>query len=159
MAPLELSMVKIRRDRQQLIRGAGPEPGARQRQLRVGEELRHALAKILREGECREPVLDSASITVTEVRMSADLRNATAFVMPLAGANATEVIAGLKRSAPFLRGLVAREVPLRNTPKIVFALDNSFDQADRISALLARAEVARDLQPKPAGAEHRDNER
>jgi ribosome-binding factor A len=159
VARLELSMVKIRRDRQQLLRAAGPEPAARQRHLRVGEELRHALAKILREGECRDPALDNASITVTEVRMSADLRTATAFVMPLAGANATEVVARLKRSAPLLRGLVAREVPLRNTPNLVFKLDNSFDQADRISALLARPEVARDLQPRPVGAEHRDDER
>jgi ribosome-binding factor A len=158
VAPLELSMGKIRRDRQQSIRAAGSEPGAGQRQLRVGEELRHALAKILGEGECRDPLLDNASITVTEVRMSADLRNATAFVMPLAGANATEVVAGLNRRVPFLGRLVAREVPLRNTPNFVFTLDNSFDQADRISALLARPEVARDLPPKPAGAEHRDDE-
>lgn len=122
--------------------------GRRQRQLRVGEELRHALAKILREGECRDPALENASITVTEVRISPDLRNATAFVMPLAGSNATEIIAALKRSASFLKGRIAREIPLRNTPNLVFALDDTFDQADRISALLARPEVARDLRPQ-----------
>src|ERR1700756_526955 len=148
-------MVKKRRERQHFISGGGPERGVSQRRLRVGEELRHALSKILREGECRDPVLENTSITVTEVRMSPDLRNATAFVMPLAGTNATEVVAGLERSAPFLKGLLAREVQLRNTPNLVFALDDSFDRADRISALLTRPEVARDLEPQTA--EDRDD--
>jgi ribosome-binding factor A len=151
-------MVKKRRDRQQFISGGAPERGVRQRQLRVGEELRHALSKILREGECRDPAFEDTSITVTEVKMSSDLRNATAFVMPLAGANAAEILAGLKRSAGFLKGLVAREVPLRNTPNLAFALDGSFDQANRISALLARPEVARDLQGQAARPEDRDDE-
>src|SRR5579864_5246245 len=83
---------------------------ATQRQLRVGEELRHALAQLLRPGELRDPALREANITVTEVRVSPDLKNATAFVMPLAGANAEEIMAGLQRSAPFLRGRVARSV-------------------------------------------------
>ena len=108
------------------------------------------LARILRDGECRDPVIENASITVSEVRMSPDLRNATAFVMPLAGTNAIEVVAGLERSATFLKGLLAREVGLRNTPNLVFALDDSFDRADRISALLTRPEVARDLEPQAA---------
>jgi ribosome-binding factor A len=149
-------MTKKRRGRQQSPLGAGAEGKASQRQLRVGEELRHALARILRDGECRDPVLENASITVTEVRMSPDLRNATAFVMPLAGSNSTEVVAGLERSAPFLKGLLAREVQLRNTPNLVFALDDSFDRADRISALLTRPEVARDLEPQ--AAENSDND-
>jgi len=146
-------MTKKRRGRQQSPLGAGvagAEGEASQRQLRVGEELRHALARILRDGELRDPVLENASITVTEVRMSPDLRNATAFVMPLAGTNATEVFAALERSATYLKGLVAREVQLRNTPNLVFALDDTFDQAERISALLARPEVARDLEPQAA---------
>ena len=138
-------MTKKWRGRQQSPLGAGVEGKTSQRQLRVGEELRHALARILRDGECRDPVVENASITVTEVRMSRDLRNATAFVMPLAGSNAIEVVAGLERSATFLKGRVAREVQLRNTPNLVFALDDSFDRADRISALLTRPEVARDL--------------
>src|SRR5271154_3099347 len=145
-----IGMTKKRRGRQQTPLAAGVEGKTSQRQLRVGEELRHVLAKILRDGECRDPVLENASITVTEVRMSPDLRNATAFVMPLAGTNATEVVSGLERSATFLRGLVAREVQLRNTPNLVFALDDSFDRADRISALLTRPEVARDLEPQAA---------
>src|SRR4051812_50024621 len=78
---------------------AGPRP-ASQRQLRVGEEIRHLLAQLVRPGELRDPALREANITVTEVRLSPDLRNATAFVMPLAGANAAEIMAGLKRSAP-----------------------------------------------------------
>jgi ribosome-binding factor A len=102
-------------------------------------------------------VIENASITVTEVRMSPDLRNATAFVIPLAGTNATEVVAGLDRSATFLKGLVAREVRLRNTPNLAFELDDSFDRAARISALLTRPEVARDLKPQAAEAETMTN--
>jgi ribosome-binding factor A len=118
-----------------------------QRQLRVGEELRHALAQLLRPGVLRDPALREANITVVEVRLSPDLRNATAFVMPLAGAKADEIMAGLKRSAVFLKGQVARMVELRQVPNIVFALDGAFDNAAHISALLARPEVERDLHP------------
>ena len=119
--------------------------GDSQRQLRVAEELRHALAKIFQEGKCRDPALQDTSIAVTEVRMSPDLRNATAFVVPLGGENAPEILAGLKRSTAFLRRLVAREVPLRYAPHLVFALDGAFAQADRIASLLALPEVVRDL--------------
>jgi ribosome-binding factor A len=150
-------MTKKRRGGQRVPLGAGGEERTSQRQLRVGEALRHALARILRDSECRDPALENASITVTEVRMSPDLRNATAFVIPLAGTNATEVVAGLERRAAFLKGLVAREVQLRNTPNLVFALDDSFDRADRISALLTRPEVARDLRPRAAEAETMTN--
>ena len=122
-----------------------------QRQLRVGEELRHALAQLLRPGELRDPALREANITVSEVRVSPDLKNATAFVMPLAGADAAAIMAGLKRSAGFLKGRIARMVELRQTPNIVFALDSAFDNAAHIAALLARPEVARDLQPDPDG--------
>ena len=116
-----------------------------QRQLRVAEELRHVLTKIFRQGVCRDPALRDASIAVTEVRMSPDLRNATAFIMPLAGSNAAEIVAGLKRSSAFLRRLVARELSLRYVPRLVFALDGAFAQAERIAALLAQPEVVRDL--------------
>ncbi len=126
----------------------GP-PAATQRQLRVGEELRHALAQLLRPGELRDPALRDANVTVTEVRISPDLRNATAFVMPFAGANADQVMAGLKRSAVFLKGRVARTVELRQVPNIVFALDDAFENAARIAALLARPEVERDLHAPP----------
>ena len=126
-------------------------PGARppsQRQLRVGEELRHALAAMLRPGELHDPVLRQANITVTEVRVSPDLKNATAFVMPLAGASAGEILAGLKRSAPFLRGRLARDVALRQVPNLAFALDTAFDNAARIDALLHSPAVQRDLGPE-----------
>jgi ribosome-binding factor A len=122
-----------------------PKPRVGQRRLRIGEELRHVLSGILRRGGCRDPALRDASIIVTEARFSSDLRCATVFVMPLGGTNATEVVAGLKRSALFLQRLVARELALRRTPKLVFDLDLSFDQADRIAELLARPEVERDL--------------
>jgi len=127
---------------------SGPRPVG-QRQLRVGEELRHALAQLLRPGELRDPALRDASVTVTEVRVSPDLRNATAFVMPLAGVQADQIMAGLKRSAVFLKGRVARMVELRQAPNIVFALDGAFDNAARIAALLARPEVERDLGAPP----------
>ena len=152
-------MTKKRRGRQQSLAPGSPESREKRASASFasGKSCGMRWRRILRDGECRDPVLENASITVTEVRMSPDLRNATAFVMPLAGANATEVVAGLERSAAFLKGLVAREVPLRNTPNLVFALDDSFDRADRISALLARPEVARDLQPQ-AAAEDRDDD-
>jgi ribosome-binding factor A len=134
-----------------------PERSVTQRRLRVGEELRHALSGILRRGECRDPALRDASVAVTEVRLGSDLRNATVFVMPLGGANATEIAAGLKRSSAFLRRRVAREVVLRNTPNLIFELDLSFDQADRITALLARPEVERDLRHAATRAENNDD--
>ncbi len=118
-----------------------------QRQRRVGEELRHILAHALRNGEIRDPVLRDASITVTEVRISPDLRNATVYVMPLGGVNAPAVVAALRRGAGFLRGVVTRELALRRAPSLAFELDETFDQADRISALLAQPEVDRDLSP------------
>jgi ribosome-binding factor A len=116
-----------------------------QRQLRVGEELRHALAQLLRPGTLRDPALQEANVTVTEVQVSHDLRNATAFVMPLAGAHAADIIAGLQRSAPFLKGRIARAVRLRRVPNLSFALDNAFESAERIAALLHSDAVERDL--------------
>ncbi|HLJ64325.1 MAG TPA: 30S ribosome-binding factor RbfA [Stellaceae bacterium] len=116
-----------------------------QRQLRVGEELRHALAMILARHELRDPALMEATVTVSEVRVSPDLRNATAFVMPLAGLMSEEILAALRRSAPFLRGRVAREVRLRLAPTLSFELDTSFDHARRIGDILHRPEVERDL--------------
>jgi ribosome-binding factor A len=121
--------------------------GGGQRRLRVGEELRHALVRILREGELRDPALAGASITISEVRLSPDLRNATVFVMPLGGARAAEILAGLRRSAPVVKGRLAQAIALRYVPNLSFALDQSFDQAARITELLRRPEVERDLHP------------
>ena len=134
-----------------------PERSSAQRRLRVGEELRHALSGILRRGEGRDPALRDASVAVTEVRLGSDLRNATVFVMPLGGANATEIVAALKRSTAFLKRRVAREVVLRHTPNLIFELDLSFDQVDRITALLARPEVERDLRHTATRAENNDD--
>ena len=135
-----------RRRDQDPITGARPPS---QRQLRVGEELRHLLAELLRPGELRDPALREANVTVTEVRLSPDLRNATAFVMPLGGEKAEEIMAGLRRSAPFLKARLARMIELRHVPNIAFAFDNAFDSAARISALLASPAVERDLHPQP----------
>jgi ribosome-binding factor A len=121
--------------------------GPSQRQLRVGEELRHALAHLLERGELHDPALHDVTVTVTEVRVSPDLKNATAYVMPLGGSHAPEVVSALKRSATYIRGALARAVQLRHAPQIGFALDTSFDHAGRIDALLHRPDVARDLEP------------
>lgn len=124
-----------------------PHADARsQRQLRVGEEVRHALAQLLRPGELHDPALFDANVTVTEVQLSPDLRNATAFVMPLGGGNANEILAGLRRSAPHLKGQLGKFVRLRRVPSLSFALDKAFDSADRIAAVLRSEAVARDLQ-------------
>jgi ribosome-binding factor A len=116
-----------------------------QRPLRVGEELRHALARLLERGELRDPDLAGATVTVTEVSVSPDLKNATAFVMPLGGTREAEILAALRRAAPFVRRMLAREVRLRHAPNIAFALDTAFAHASRISAALHRPEVERDL--------------
>jgi ribosome-binding factor A len=127
-------------------RGHGA-PGARP--LRVGEELRHALAHIFEHGRLHDPALAGLALTVTEVRVSPDLKNATAYVMPLAGAHAGEAMEALKRASGFLRRELAQAVKLRVVPTIGFVLDESFEHASRIDALLHRPEVARDLAPRP----------
>jgi ribosome-binding factor A len=119
--------------------------GASQRQLRVGEEMRHVLAHLFQRGTLRDPALQDFNLTVTEVRVSPDLKHATAFVMPLGGRNAAEAIAGLRRGAAYLRMEVARAVKLRVAPTLAFELDASFDHASKVGALLHRPDVARDL--------------
>lgn len=119
-----------------------------QRQLRVGEEIRSALAAIFAMGETHHPVLDSASITVSEVRISPDLRNATAYVMPLAGSKKDVVMTTLKENASRIRGLVAKRIVLRTSPKIFFKLDESFENAHRINELLNSERVKADLEKK-----------
>ena len=118
---------------------------ASQRQLRVAEEIRHALAVILERGELRDPGLSGAPVTVTEVRVSADLRNATAFVMPLGGGDVEAVVTALGRARPFLRRRVAGQVQLKYAPDLHFIADESFDSADRLETLLGETRVARDL--------------
>ncbi len=113
------------------------EPG--QRQLRVGEELRHILAEVLGREELRDPAMQGVSVTVSEVRISPDLRRATAYVMPLGGGDVGEIIAVLNRAAGFLRGRVSRMVNLKFAPSFVFEADTAFDEASKIDALLRQA--------------------
>ena len=117
-----------------------------QRQLRVGEEIRHALADVLHRGDFRDPELRNLNITVTEVRISPDLRNATAFITPLGGGVAADALSALRRAAPFFRAQIARAINLKFAPTIGFEADTSFDYASRISNVLHSPEVARDLQ-------------
>jgi len=124
-------------------------PGnASQRQLRVGEIIRHAVADMLTRGEVHDPVLEGHMITVPEVRMTADLRLATIYVMPLGGRDQTEVLAALDRNKKFLRREVARRVNLKFAPEIRFRIDERFDEAERIEKLLRTPEVQRDLDKK-----------
>ena len=131
---------------------AHPSKAPSQRQLRVGEELRHALSRILNRGDLRDPGLHDVSITVTEVRMSPDLRTAAAYVMPLGGAAVDEVLAALKRAAPYLRNQIAGSVRLKFVPQLVFRADTSFEVGAKIDRLLADDRVQRDLSPAPSGA-------
>jgi ribosome-binding factor A len=118
---------------------------AGQRQLRVGEEIRHLLADLLERGNMRDPDLRDASITVTSVDVSPDLRNAIAFVIPLGGKDSERLIAALRRAAPWFRARVSEKAGLRSAPEIRFELDRTFDEADRIGAILRRPDVARDI--------------
>lgn len=119
--------------------------GPSQRQLRVGEALRHALVEVLARGHLRDPDLQGVSITVSEVRASPDLRHATAFVAPLGGGDIDALVKALKRASSYLRGEVARLVNLRYAPELDFAADRSFEHASRIDSALRRPEVRRDL--------------
>lgn len=116
-----------------------------QRQLKVGELIRHALAEILTRGDVIDEVLSRHSLTVPEVRMSPDLRLATCFVMPLGGDEAEEVVAHLEKHKRFVRGEVAKRVSLKFIPELRFKVDTSFEVSSRIDELLASPEVARDL--------------
>ncbi|MCP4385493.1 MAG: 30S ribosome-binding factor RbfA [Hyphomicrobiales bacterium] len=126
-----------------IVRSAGSPPS--QRQLRVGELIRHALADILQRGEVHDPALEGHVITVSEVRMSPDLKIATAFVMPLGGKDGRDVVKAFDRNRKYLRGDVARRVKLRYAPDLRFRLDPSFDESDRIETLLRDPAVKRDL--------------
>jgi ribosome-binding factor A len=119
--------------------------GSSQRVLRVGELIRHALADMLTRGEVHDPVIEGHMITVPEVRMSADLRVATVYVMPLGGRDVTEVVEALNRNKRFLRGEIAHRVNLKFAPEIRFRADERFDEAERIEKLLRTPEVQRDL--------------
>jgi ribosome-binding factor A len=116
-----------------------------QRQLKVGELIRHALADIFSRGEITDEVLSRHSLTVPEVRMSPDLKLATVYVFPLGGGEADEAVAHLDKHKRYLRGLVAKQVSMKFMPELRFKVDTSFEASARIDALLASPKVARDL--------------
>ena len=122
-------------------RAAGPT----QRQLRVAEEIRHVLAGIFLRREFRDPELAEADITVNEVRVSPDLKHATAFVSRLGRIDVEALLPALQRTAPWLRSQVAHALPLRYTPELSFQPDHALDYAMKINQLMQRPDVARDL--------------
>ena len=122
-------------------------PGGSQRQLRVGETVRHAVADILSQGSVHDPDLEGHIVTVPEVRMSPDLKLATVYVMPLGGHDTETVIAALDRNKKLLRGEIAHRVNLKFSPDIRFRVDERFDKAERIEKLLRTPAVQKDLAP------------
>ena len=129
-------------------RDRGKSPSAKppsQRQLKVGELIRHALAEIFARGEIADDVLNRHSLTVPEVRMSPDLKLATVYVMTLGGGEAEEAVAHLDKHKRYLRGLLAKRISVKFMPELRFKVDTSFEAASRIDELLASPKVARDL--------------
>jgi ribosome-binding factor A len=122
--------------------------GGSQRQLRVGELIRHEIADMLIRGEVHDPVIETHMITVPEVRMTPDLRLATIYVMPLGGRDAKDVLDALDRNKRYMRGEIARRVNLKFAPEIRFRIDERFDEAERIEKLLRTPVVQRDLNGK-----------
>lgn len=125
------------------------QEGRSVRLLRVGEQVRHALSDVLARGDVHDEVLASHSVSVTEVRMSPDLRHATVFVKPLLGADEAEVLAALKRHVRYLRGEVSRRVNTKFAAQLKFLPDESFDEGSHIDRLLRDPKVAQDLEDKP----------
>lgn len=115
------------------------------RLLRIGEQVRHALADVLARREIRDPVLEAAIVSVSEVRVTPDLRAAIVFVHPLGGENADAVLAALKANARFLRGEVAKKLATKYTPDLTFRLDESVAASAKIDAILRQPHIARDL--------------
>lgn len=122
-----------------------PDRAPTQRQLRIGEEIRHSVSEMLERREFHEPALQEVSVTVTEVRISPDLKNATAYVMPLGGGQAEEVLEALTRARSYVRKRLGKALRLRYVPNVDFEMDTTFDQASKIGDLLNDPRVARDL--------------
>ena len=110
-----------------------------QRQQRVAEEIRHVLANIIQRGELKDPQLMDLSVTVSEVRVSPDLKNATAFIAPLGGGGSEELATAMNRAAPFIRMRLGKELSLKYLPKVIFEADKSFDYAQKIESILAQS--------------------
>lgn len=119
--------------------------GPTQRQLRVGEMLRHALAEVLWENDIRDPDLDGVSVTITQIKPSPDMRYATVYCEPLGGQNAAQIVAALNRHKGFLRGEMGKRIATKFTPDLRFVEDQSFAEAEKIETILKSPLVARDL--------------
>ena len=115
------------------------------RLLRVGEQVRHVLSELLARGEVHDELLTATSVSVTEVRMSPDLRHATVFVKPLLGANEADVLKALRTNTAFFQKEVAKRVQMKYAAKLKFLADDSFDTAEHIESLLNNPKVAQDL--------------
>lgn len=122
--------------------------GPSQRMLRVGERVRHEISALLTRGEILDPLLETLTVTVPEVRMSPDLKLAKVYVMPLGGENAEEAVKALNAHARFIRGRVAPALDLKYAPEFRFFVDTTFDEYGRIDALLRSDRVQRDLAPR-----------
>ncbi|WP_128893220.1 30S ribosome-binding factor RbfA [Erythrobacter sp. HKB08] len=117
------------------------------RVLKVGERVRHILSELLARQEVHDETVSASNISVTEVRMTPDLRNATAYVKPLLGAEEDAVVKALRQNTAYLQREVAKRLGLKFAPRLKFRPDESFDEADRIEKLLRDPKVARDLDP------------
>jgi ribosome-binding factor A len=122
-----------------------PAPGGSQRQLRVGELVRHALAEMLARGDVHDPVIEGHMITIPEVKVTADLRLATVYVMPMGGKDAETVVAAFDRHKKYLRSEIAHRINLKFAPDLRFRVDDRFAEAERIDKLLRSPDVKRDL--------------
>jgi ribosome-binding factor A len=132
--------------------GRNVPQGPSQRQLRAGELIRHALVEVLREEELQDEAMKGVSVTVTEVRLSPDLRNATVFVEPLGGAHSPEVVKALNRHTGFLRGRLGHAIDMKFTPALKFLHDQSFEDAARMARLFDNPKIREDLakaEPEP----------
>ena len=135
-----------------MVRSTPDAQGRSVRLLRIGEQVRHAVAEVLGRRELRDDLLTRSIVSVSEVRVSPDLRHATVFVKPLGTADEAAVVAALTQHRGFLRGEVAKKLATKYTPELTFRRDDSYDAGARIDAILRRPEVARDLDvpaPKP----------
>jgi ribosome-binding factor A len=119
--------------------------GPSQRQLRAGEVIRHALVDVIQREGLRDPALAGVSVTISEVQLSPDLKQARVFAYPFGGGDDAALIAALNRAAPFLRGLLGKKIEMKFTPALIFVSDETFTEAQKIEKLLARPDVARDL--------------
>ncbi len=147
--------------RKQHTRNASGPQGPSQRQLRAGELIRHALVEVLREEEIHDPAMEGVSVTVTEVRMSPDLKHATCFVEPLGAGVETaptaghveEIVKALNAHARFLRGVLGRHIDMKFTPDLKFRHDESFDAAGRMDRLFSDPRVRADIERSGEGDE------